>query len=51
MFGSGMKESGEGVVQIRNIKPSVFRMLLEFIYTDKMDDFPLDTQVLYCQLY
>ena len=39
-----MKESTEAVIELPDIKNSVFQELLEFIYTDKMDDLPLDNQ-------
>jgi len=37
-----MKESTEEVVELEGVKYSIFQELLEFIYTDKMDDLPLD---------
>ena len=37
MFGSGMKESIDGEVIIKDIEPSIFKTFLQFIYTAKCE--------------
>jgi len=44
MFASGMKESTEEVIDLTDIKHSVLQELVEFIYTDKIDDLPKDPE-------
>jgi len=42
MFESGMKESTEKIVTIADIAPDVFKAILEYIYTDDVEDINSD---------
>lgn len=46
MFSRDMKENGENAITIPDVDPNVFEKILEFIYTDKVNNLGSDVEEL-----